>query len=102
MSDENESTENVEVVDHEANSRLSREDLVRLLDYMTATKKLQDTFYYAIEIVEIDWEKEMIFTRRDRPRPLPASDEHMSFDFLERYWKLNHGEIEEMRIDLKD
>ena len=102
MSEENESVETVEEVDHEANSRFSREDLLRLLDFMTATKKLQDTFYYPIEIVEINWEKELIFTRRERPRPLTPSEEWMSFDFLERFWKLNHGEISELRIDLKD
>ncbi len=85
----------------EPERRFTVEELERLLDFLQNKKRRQDTFYEDIEIVEIDWEKERILTRRPRPKPLPPSDEYMSFDFLVNFYAYHHGGIDKFLIDFR-
>ena len=93
--------EEIEEPEPEPERRFTVEELERLLDFLQNKKRRQDTFYEDIEIVEIDWEKERILTRRPRPKPLPPSDEYMSFDFLVNFYAYHHGGIDKFFIDFR-
>ena len=85
----------------EPERRFTVEQLERLLSFLHNKKRLQDNFYEDTEIVDIDWEKERILTRRSRPRPLPPSDEYMSFDFLVNFYAYHHGDIDKFLVDFR-
>ncbi len=67
------------------NHRLNPQIVEELLDFMLHQKKGQDAHYTNIEVVDIDWEKEVVNTLRHRPKPLESSPEVFSFEFLERF-----------------
>ena len=70
------------------NHRLNPQIVEELLAFMLHQKKGQDAHYTNIEVVDIDWEKEVVNTLRHRPKPLESSPEVFSFEFLERFRKL--------------